>query len=52
MFFVALFMIVFCLGVGLMHEELVKILLALAWAALALMAVGSTLYSVFRLLTQ
>lgn len=52
MFFVALLLIVFCLGVGLMHEELVKILLAGAWAALAAMAVGSTLYSVFLLLTK
>jgi hypothetical protein len=52
MFFVALLLIVFCLGVGLMHEELVKILLAGAWAGLALMALGSTLYSVFLLLTK
>lgn len=52
MLLVALLFIAFCLGVGLMHEDLVKILLAGAWAALAAMAVGSTLYSVWLLLAK
>lgn len=52
MLLVAIIWIVLCLGLGLMHEELTKLLLAGAWAVLAVLAIGSTLYSVFRLLAQ
>lgn len=52
MFFTAIFFIAFCLLIGFMHEDLWKLLLAGAWAAMAAMAVGSMLYSVFLLLTQ
>lgn len=42
--------IAFCLMVGLMPDEITKLLLAMSWVALALMAVGATLYSLLSLL--
>ena len=50
MFFVAILLIAFCLFIGLVPDDLTKLLLAGSWAALALMAVGATLYSVCLLL--
>lgn len=50
MFFVAILFFAFCVAIGLMHEDLWKLLLVGAWAGMALMAIGATLYSVFLLL--
>lgn len=50
MFFVATFLIAFCLMVGFMPDEITKLLLAMSWVALALMAAGATLYSLLSLL--
>lgn len=50
MFFVAIAFIGFCLAVGLMPDEIVKLLLTLSWVALALMAGGATLYALLSLL--
>lgn len=50
MFFVAILLAVFCAAVGVMHPDLMKVLLFLMWVGLAVMAIGSTLYSVFLLL--
>lgn len=50
MFFVAIFLIVFGLAVAFLDEELVKLILALAWAGMALMAAGSFVYALLTLL--
>lgn len=50
MLFVAILFIAFCLAIGHMHEDLWKLLLVGAWAGMALMAIGATLYSAFLLL--
>jgi hypothetical protein len=50
MFFVAIIFIAICVAIGLMHQDLLKTLLFLAWVGLGLMAVGATLHSVFLLL--
>lgn len=48
----AILWIVACLGIGVAHPELMKLLLFFAWAAMAVMAIGSTLYSVFLLVSK
>ena len=50
MFIVAILWIIFCIGVGLTHPELLKTLLFMLWIAMAVMAIVSILYSVGRLL--
>lgn len=50
MIIVAVSFIAFCLMVGFMPDEITKLLLAMSWVALALMAVGATLYSLLSLL--
>jgi len=51
MFFVAIILIAVCLFVGFAHQGVVELALGLMWGALALMALGSFLYSVALLLT-
>ena len=46
----AILWIIFCIGIGVAHPELVKTMLFLSWVVMAIMAIGSILYSVFRLL--
>jgi hypothetical protein len=50
MFFVTLIVVGFGLAAALMHDDVVKLLLAMAWAGMALMAAGSTLYALLSLL--
>ncbi len=52
MLFVAILFIAFCLAIWRMGHELWKLLLTLVWGAMALMAVGATLWSAVLLLTQ
>lgn len=52
MLFVALLFILFCLAIGHMGQELWKLLLALAWGGMAVMAIGATLWSAVLLFTQ
>lgn len=47
----AILWIIICIGIGVAHPELMKLLLFFAWVAMALAAIGSTLYSIFLLLT-
>lgn len=52
MLFVAIAILGFCLLVGFMPDEIVKLLLVGSWAGMALLAVGATIYSVLLLLLQ
>lgn len=46
----AILWIIICIGIGVAHPELMKLILFLAWVAMAVMAIGSTIYSVCLLL--
>lgn len=46
MFFVAILIALFCLAIGHMHGDLAKLLLAGAWATMAVATIGSLVYSV------
>lgn len=52
MLFVAIAILGFCLLVGFMPDEIVKLLLVGSWAGMALLAVGATIYSVLLLILQ
>lgn len=45
----AILWVILCIGIGITHPELMKLVLFFLWVAMALMAIGSTLYSVFLL---
>lgn len=46
---VAILWIIICIGIGVSHPELAKLVLFLSWGAMALLAIGSTIMSLLRL---